>query len=187
MTTAVGTSNQYSYDNIEKDSKGNIKSVVDTVTDALGSVSKTTTNGTEQVLSIKDETSSGSIETTYEYDVNGQKIKEAYSDGSYLTFTYDVYGNNVKKSAFDANGNEINSTEYIYDGEGNITDQYPDPNYEDNRAESEQISLTMIAVAGVMFLVFNIPTLVFGGIWLHYKNRRDLQDDLRKMKVEDLG
>lgn len=120
VTTAVGTSNQYSYDNIEKDSKGNIKSVVDTVTDALGSVSKTTINGTEQVLSIKDETSSGSIETTYEYDVNGQKIKEAYSDGSYLTFTYDVYGNNVKKSAFDANGNEINSTGYIYDGEGNI-------------------------------------------------------------------
>lgn len=80
-----------------------------------------------------------------------------------------------------------NGTVTVYDGEGNITDQYPDPNYEDNRAESEQISLTMIAVAGVMFLVFNIPTLVFGGIWLHYKNRRDLQDDLRKMKVEDLG
>ncbi len=33
-------------DHVEKDSKGNIKSVVDTVTDALGSVSKTTTNGT---------------------------------------------------------------------------------------------------------------------------------------------
>lgn len=80
-----------------------------------------------------------------------------------------------------------NGTVTVYDGEGNITNQYPDPNYEDNRAESEQISLTMIAVAGVMFLVFNIPTLVFGGIWLHYKNRRDLQDDLRKMKVEDLG
>ena len=128
VTTAVGTSNQYSYDNIEKDSKGNIKSVVDTVTDALGSVSKTTTNGTEQVLSIKDETSSGSIETTYEYDVNGQKIKEAYSDGSYLTFTYDVYGNNVKKSAFDANGNEINSTEYIYDGEGNIIEAIDNKN-----------------------------------------------------------
>ena len=99
-----------------------------TVTDALGSVSKTTTNGTEQVLSIKDETSSGSIETTYEYDVNGQKIKEAYSDGSYLTFTYDVYGNNVKKSAFDANGNEINSTEYIYDGEGNIIEAIDNKN-----------------------------------------------------------
>lgn len=128
VTTAVGTSNQYSYDNIEKDSKGNIKSVVDTVTDALGSVSKTTTNGTEQVLSIKDETSSGSIETTYEYDVNGQKIKEAYSDGSYLTFTYDVYGNNVKKSAFDANGNEINSTEYVYDGDGNIIEAVDNKN-----------------------------------------------------------
>ena len=95
VTTAVGTSNQYSYDNIEKDSKGNIKSVVDTVTDALGSVSKTTTNGTEQVLSIKDETSSGSIETTYEYDVNGQKIKEAYSDGSYLTGKLKMQSSNM--------------------------------------------------------------------------------------------
>ena len=95
VTTAVGTSNQYSYDNIEKDSKGNIKSVVDTVTDALGSVSKTTTNGTEQVLSIKDETSSGSIETTYEYDVNGQKIKEAYSDGSYLTVKLKMQSSNM--------------------------------------------------------------------------------------------
>ena len=52
--------------------------------------------------------------------MNGQKIKETYGDGSYLTFTYDVYGNNVKKSSFNANGNEINSTEYVYDGDGNI-------------------------------------------------------------------
>lgn len=50
-----------------------------------------------------------------------------------------------------------NGTVTVYDGEGNITDQYPDPNYEDNRAESEQISLTMVAVAGVMFLVFTFP------------------------------
>ena len=60
--------------------------------------------------------------------MNGQKIKETYGDGSYLTFTYDVYGNNVKKSAFDANGNEINSTEYIYDGEGNIIEAIDNKN-----------------------------------------------------------
>ena len=41
------------------------------------------------------------------------------------------------------------------------------------------------AIAGV-FLVGNIPTVVFGGIWLYYKNRRDFQDDLKKMKIEDL-
>ena len=37
-----------------------------------------------------------------------------------------------------------------------------------------------------MFLVSNIPTVVFGGIWLYYKNRRDFKDDLKKMKIEDL-
>ena len=36
-------------------------------------------------------------------------------------------------------------------------------------------------------LVSNIPTVVFGGIWLHYKGRRDTQDDLKRMRVEDLG
>lgn len=41
------------------------------------------------------------------------------------------------------------------------------------------------AIAGV-FLVGNIPTVVFGGIWLYYKNRRDFRDDLKKMKIEDL-
>ena len=114
-----------------------------TVTDALGSVSKTTTNGTEQVLSIKDETSSGSIETTYEYDMNGQKIKETYGDGSYLTFTYDVYGNNVKKSSFNANGNEINSTEYVYDGDGNIIEAIGNKN---------GTPLSLIHISGSFFI-----------------------------------
>ena len=39
---------------------------------------------------------------------------------------------------------------------------------------------------GVVFLVTNIPTVVFGGIWLHYKGRRDTLDDLKKMRIEDL-
>ena len=41
------------------------------------------------------------------------------------------------------------------------------------------------AIASV-FLVSNIPTVIFGGIWLYYKNRRDFQEDLKKMKIEDL-
>lgn len=45
---------------------------------------------------------------------------------------------------------------------------------------------TLIA-AGVVFLVSNIPTAVFGGIWLHYKGRRDTLEDLKKMRIEDLG
>lgn len=41
--------------------------------------------------------------------------------------------------------------------------------------------------AGVLFLVANIPTAVFGGIWLHCKGRRDTVADLKKMRIEDLG
>lgn len=54
--------------------------------------------------------------------------------------------------------------------------------------EEHQVNLTPGAVGALagLFLVCNIPTVVFGGIWLHYKNRRDFQDDLRKMKIEDL-
>lgn len=54
--------------------------------------------------------------------------------------------------------------------------------------EEHQVSVTpgeVVALAG-LFLVSNIPTVVFGGIWLHYKSRRDFRDDLKKMKIEDL-
>lgn len=44
-----------------------------------------------------------------------------------------------------------------------------------------------LAGAGALFLVGNIPTAVFGGIWLHYKGRRDTVADLKKMWIEDLG
>lgn len=44
----------------------------------------------------------------------------------------------------------------------------------------------VLIVAGVVFLVTNIPTVVFGGIWLHYKGRRDTYEDLKKMRIEDL-
>ena len=38
----------------------------------------------------------------------------------------------------------------------------------------------------VVFLVFNVPTLVLGGIWLYYKNRREWKEDLKKMNIQDL-
>ena len=54
--------------------------------------------------------------------------------------------------------------------------------------EEHQVNLTPGAVGALvgLFLVGNIPTAVFGGIWLHYKNRRDFQEDLKKMRIEDL-
>ena len=57
------------------------------------------------------------------------------------------------------------------------------------RGEQEKTEFpvsTLIAV-GALFLVLNIPTVVFGGIWLHCKGRRDTVEDLKKMRIEDLG
>lgn len=82
----------YSYDNLQKDNDGTYESVVETVTYANGGVAKTITNGSDQIISVKDETVSGNIETTYEYDNNGQVICEKYSDGSGIKYDYDVDG-----------------------------------------------------------------------------------------------
>lgn len=46
---------------------------------------------------------------------------------------------------------------------------------------------TALAGAGALFLVSNIPTVVFGGIWLHCKGRQDTMEDLKRMRIEDLG
>ena len=43
-----------------------------------------------------------------------------------------------------------------------------------------------IAIAVVAFLVTNVPTVVFGGIWLHYKGRDDTREDLKRMQIQDL-
>ena len=68
----------------------------------------------------------------------------------------------------------------VTDGDGNIIQE------EYTESEPDPLTLGDVgAVAGV-FLVSNIPTVVFGGIWLYYKNRRDFRDDLKKMKIEDL-
>ena len=57
------------------------------------------------------------------------------------------------------------------------------------RGETEKTELPVKALLtlGAVFLVTNIPTAVFGGIWLHYKGRRDTVEDLKRMKIEDLG
>ena len=68
----------------------------------------------------------------------------------------------------------------VTDEQGNVVQE------EYTELEPEPITAGDVgAVAGV-FLVSNIPTVVFGGIWLYYKNRRDFKDDLKKMKIEDL-
>ncbi len=68
----------------------------------------------------------------------------------------------------------------VYDEAGNIVEQRVEPE------EPQKVPVRVLATAGVLFLVGNIPTLVFGGIWLAQKNRDDLQADLKKMSIQDL-
>ena len=69
-----------------------------------------------------------------------------------------------------------------------MTDETGQVLQEHHGQEDHHMELTPGAVGAVagLFLVSNIPTVVFGGIWLYYKNRRDFQEDLKKMKIEDL-
>lgn len=46
--------------------------------------------------------------------------------------------------------------------------------------------LRNIIVLAVIFLASNILTIVFGGIWMHYKGRQDVLDGLKRMQIEDL-
>ena len=96
VTTPEGNANSYKYDNIINDKELiNLKGVIDnklvesTVTDAMGNISRTYNNGAGQTLKILDEINQKDnlgkgISTVYEYDDNGQQIKETYADGSYV-------------------------------------------------------------------------------------------------------
>ena len=66
----------------------------------------------------------------------------------------------------------------LTDGNGNVIQEETVPA---SRLKAEEV----VAV-GLVFLVSNIPTVVFGGIWLHYKGRRDTLEDLKRMQIEDL-
>lgn len=68
----------------------------------------------------------------------------------------------------------------VYDEHGQIVRE------EHHAAEHTQLTPGAMGAVAMLFLVSNIPTVVFGGIWLHYKNRRDFHEDLNKMKIEDL-
>ena len=97
------------------------------------------------------------IGVTIGLDENGEVVERQVSEGGMIT---------------------------VYDGDGNIVDQYPDPNPQS--PQSPAVTAVTVASVVLLFLVANIPTVVFLGIWLHYKNRRDFQEDLKKMKIEDL-
>lgn len=119
VITPSDSTNTYSYDELTKD--GNDKVVVDTVTDALGRVSKTTNNGSDQITKIEDIASTKSIVKTYEYDSNGRQTKEIYSDGSYTQNTYeDATGELIKSTKVDDSGNVESYTQYEYTVDGKV-------------------------------------------------------------------
>ena len=82
-----------------------------------------------------------------------------------------------------------NGMVYVYDGEGSLIEEYPDPNAQQAQEASGDRGPLPRTVGGLslaVFLVANVPTLIFGGIWLHFKNRRDLREDMKRMRIEDL-
>lgn len=54
---------------------------------------------------------------------------------------------------------------------------------EDHIENDVEVSITLLFSCGIMFLVSNIPTVVFGCIWLHYRGRRDTLSDLKRMQI----
>lgn len=52
--------------------------------------------------------------------------------------------------------------------------------------EAPPVKAGEVLAVGLVFLAANIPTVVFGGIWLHYKGRRETVEDLKRMRIEDL-
>lgn len=68
----------------------------------------------------------------------------------------------------------------VTDEHGNIVEEYH------QEEEHHQLQPGDLAMVGGVFLVFNIPTLALGGIWLYYKNRREWKDDLKRMNIQDL-
>ena len=101
--------------------------------------------------------------------------------GSVGTLTLDENGQVVQQTITE------NGMITTYDGEGNIIEQHPDPDAQEKQEAQEEIFRRLLPSAVLLFLVGNIPTVVLGGIWLHYKNRRDFQDELNKMNIQDLG
>ena len=68
----------------------------------------------------------------------------------------------------------------VTDGHGNIVEEYH------REEEHHQLQPADLAMVGGVFLVFNVPTLVLGGIWLYYNTRGVCKEDLKKMNIQYL-
>ena len=73
----------------------------------------------------------------------------------------------------------VGASEVVYDAHGTVV--------EEHHAEHWEVPPgAELAAAGGVFLLANIPTVVLGGLWLHYKTRRDLREEMKRMDLQDL-
>lgn len=119
VTKADGTKgNRYTYSQANEEKQ----TLTDTVVNAKGYMSKTVSNAAGQTLSVEDYGEDGEkIITSYEYDSTGNKIKEVYGTGAYLTYSYDAKNQLETVRSFDKDKNQTTETNYTYDVNGNIT------------------------------------------------------------------
>ena len=77
---------------------------------------------------------------------------------------------------------------YSVVGVGGSEQLAPDGTVIEYHEEYHRTALTPGAAATIaaVFLISNIPTVVLGGIWLHYKNKREWKEDLKRMNIQDL-
>ena len=113
------------------DTDGNSKVVT---TYANGSTSTTLQDGAERTLYTVYLGSGKEIKTSYEYDEEGNLIKQVKADKSYLSYTYDSQNRLKELETYDSNGNIQHSTEYTYDSDGRVIGM------SDQKGEHEELS-----------------------------------------------
>ena len=74
---------------------------------------------------------------------------------------------------------QVGASEVVYDEHGAVVEEHHAEHW-------EAFTGAELGAAGGVFLVANIPSVVLGGICLHYKNRRDLREEMKRMDLQDL-
>ncbi|MGL4483835.1 MAG: DUF6531 domain-containing protein, partial [Anaerovoracaceae bacterium] len=119
---ALANSMEFAYNQLVS---GNTNLVKNTKTDANGNISIEEINALGQTIKIADlgdnKAGTAAISTAYEYDKDGNKIKETEAKGNFRTFSYDNKKHLIKSEYFDEKGDKKLSTRYSYDLYDNVT------------------------------------------------------------------